>query len=81
MNTFTSSQFPAALPQAEGLTLLAEPSMAPYFQEQSGTGVREARTRQWESLKKFIHQVYIKEDKPFPYLAKKLKDEHSFHTT
>jgi hypothetical protein len=55
--------------------------MAPVLQEDPGIGAREARNRQWESLKTFIHQVYIEDDKPFPYLAKKLKEEHGFETT
>jgi hypothetical protein len=37
--------------------------------------------QQWESLKPFIQRIYIDEDKPFPYLAKKLSLEHGFEIT
>jgi hypothetical protein len=78
MDTFNSSSFPPALHAAE---VLPKTLMAPILQEDPGIGAREARNRQWENLKAFIHQVYIEDDKPFPYLAKKLKEEHGFETT
>jgi hypothetical protein len=34
-----------------------------------------------ESLKPLIQQVYIEENKPFPYLADILRDEHGFEPT
>jgi len=44
-------------------------------------GKREMSRQQWESLKPFIQRIYIDEDKPFPYLAKKLSLEHGFEIT
>lgn len=37
--------------------------------------------QRWESLKPLIQRIYIEEDKPFPYLAKVLREEHGFDPT
>ena len=37
--------------------------------------------KQWEDLKPLIEQTYIKEDKPFPYLAEVLRRDYGFEPT
>lgn len=44
-------------------------------------GVREAARQRWEELKPIIQRVYIEEDRPYPYLAQLLRDQHGFETT
>lgn len=44
-------------------------------------GVREMARQQWETFKPLIKQIYIDESKPFPYLAKILRDEYDFEPT
>jgi len=50
-------------------------------QVSSEPGVREATRQQWETLKPLIKRIYIDEDKPFPYLARILREEHQFEPT
>jgi len=44
-------------------------------------GLREMTRQQWESLKPLIQEIYIEQDKPFPYLAKILREEYTFEPT
>jgi hypothetical protein len=44
-------------------------------------GVREATRQRWEELKTLVEQTYIKENKPFPYLAEILRRDHGFEPT
>jgi len=44
-------------------------------------GVREITRQQWETFKPLIQQIYIDKSKPFPYLAKILRDEYGFEPT
>lgn len=45
------------------------------------SGTREMTKQQWRLLKPLIQQVYIEENKPFPYLANILRDEYGFEPT
>jgi hypothetical protein len=85
MDLFEQSLFPAALPRTVEPKPSAE-SMSQYsfiFHEPSSgeAGIREEIRRQWESLKPLIQRIYIDENKPFPYLAKILREEHGFEPT
>lgn len=44
-------------------------------------GIRDMTRQQWENLKPLIQEVYIEKNKPFPYLAKILRDKHGFEPT
>jgi len=44
-------------------------------------GIRETIKQQWEVLKPLIKRIYIDENKPFPYLARILREEHQFEAT
>ncbi|PMD41145.1 TPR-like protein [Hyaloscypha variabilis F] len=87
MDLFEEPCFAAALP--DGLTF-GETASAPQMQQPcqdpfvfheipSGEpGIREMTRQQWETLKPLIQRVYIEENKPFPYLARILREEHNF---
>jgi hypothetical protein len=82
MNTFQASPVaaasPAALPSPE--VAFKDVGLAQSFQGLL-PACRELRNRQWETLKPLIKKVYIDQGKPFPYLAKLLREEHGFGTT
>jgi len=87
MDLFEEPYFAAALP--DGLTF-GETASAPQMQQPSQDpfvfheilsgepGIREMTRQQWETLKPLIQRVYIEENKPFPYLARILREEHNF---
>jgi Clr5 domain len=63
---------------------IEQPAQNPFiFHEDTceGPGIREATRQQWEALKPLIQRIYMDEDKPFPYLAKILRDEYGFEPT
>ncbi len=91
MDLFEKQCFVAALPDAP---TFSEPDSAPpqqhypsldpfvFHEGSSGVpGVREMTRQQWETLKPLIKRVYIEENKPFPYLARKMREEHGFEPT
>ncbi|PMD15309.1 TPR-like protein [Hyaloscypha hepaticicola] len=85
MDPFRQPLFPTALPMSFELEPSAE-SVSRYsfisHEPSSGeAGIREEIRRQWESLKPLIQRIYIGENKPFPYLAKILHEEHGFEPT
>lgn len=85
MDLFEQSLFPTASSVSSEPKTSAE-SISQYsfiFHEPSSgeAGIREETRRQWESLKPLIQRIYIDENKPFPYLAKILREEHGFEPT
>jgi hypothetical protein len=44
-------------------------------------GIQAMSRQQWEELKPLIEQIYIQENKPFPYLAEVLRRDHGFEPT
>jgi len=44
-------------------------------------GIQAMPWQQWEELKPLIEQIYIQENKPFPYLAEVLRRDHGFEPT
>jgi hypothetical protein len=63
---------------------IEQPSQNPFIIHENtceGPGIRETTRQQWEALKPLIQRIYIEEDKPFPYLARILRDEHGFEPT
>jgi hypothetical protein len=88
MDDFAKLSFPAALPGAftfnETVQPLQQSSRHPFIFHDVSSGesrIRETSRRQWETLKSLIQRVYIEENKPFPYLAKILREEHGFEPT
>ena len=41
-------------------------------------GAQAMTKQQWENLKPLIEQIYIEENRPFPYLAEVLRKDHGF---
>jgi hypothetical protein len=85
MDLFEETLFPTASP----MTLKPDPSAESVPQHTfifhdislGESRIREETRRQWESLKPLIQRIYIDENKPFPYLAKILREEHDFEPT
>jgi hypothetical protein len=90
LNKMDTSKFPPLSPASPGGFLF--PNQQPPFQPliqpipvggdmsnapESYQSLRE----KWESLKPLIQRVYMEENKPFPYLAGILRDEHGFQPT
>jgi hypothetical protein len=44
-------------------------------------GTRERIRQKWETLKPLIKRVYIDDNKPYPSIARILREEHQFETT
>jgi Clr5 domain len=88
MDLFEEYASPAALPDA--LTSF-EPDPIPQQQLAQDVfifhdvpvepRVRESIKQKWETLKPLIKQIYIDENKPFPYLARILREDHQFEAT
>jgi hypothetical protein len=54
----------------------------PYGEDTSvKMGAREMTRKQWEDLKPLIEQIYIKENRPFQYLAEVLRRDYGFEPT
>jgi hypothetical protein len=90
MDLFVVSPLPAALPMAFTCAeqnpppAADESSQHPFiFHEVSPgePGIRETTKQQWEFLRPLIQRIYIDENRPFPYLAKILREEHGFQPT
>jgi hypothetical protein len=85
MDLFEQSLFPPASPVAFEPKPSAESLSQPLFvfhdMSSGESGIREEIRRKWESLKPLIQRVYIDQNKPFPYLAKILREEHGFEPT
>jgi Clr5 domain len=82
MDTFNAPR-PAVLPAGFKFvkqTLFAEQS-SQYGSILQDAPAVETTKQQWERLKPLIQKIYIEENKPFSYLAKILRDEHSFEPT
>ena len=41
-------------------------------------GTQPMTKQQWDNLKPLIEQIYIEENRPFPYLAEVLRKDHGF---
>jgi hypothetical protein len=88
MDTFKLPPFSAALPGAFAF-VEERPSAEKLFQHASTfqeapsghRGIREMTRQQWEALKPLLRRIYIDENRPFPYLAKILREEYGFETT
>jgi hypothetical protein len=85
MDLFEVSPLSAALPQTFEPNLPAERSSRdPFIFHKipfDEPGIREVARKQWEALKPLIQRIYIDENKPFPYLAKILREEYGFEPT
>jgi hypothetical protein len=86
MNSTETRIFDAASPEITSndgsLSLERSVHGIPYEEDTSANmGVREMTRKQWEDLKPLIEQTYIKEDKPFPYLAEVLRRDYGFEPT
>jgi hypothetical protein len=86
MNTSESHLFDAASPEVFYIDSSLPLELPTHTVPDEGPisvnlGAREATRQRWEELKPFIKQTYIKENKPFPYLAEILRRDHSFEPT
>ena len=86
MNSTEARIFDTALPDNlsndSSLSLECSVHIVPYDGYTSAnTGARETTRQQWEDLKPFIEQTYIKENKTFHYLADVLRRDYGFEPT
>jgi hypothetical protein len=86
MNSTKTRIFDTASPEIASndgsMSLECSVHSTPYGEDTStNMGARETTRKQWEDLKPLIEQTYIKEDKPFPYLAEVLKRDYGFEPT
>jgi hypothetical protein len=85
-----TSNFPPLSPASPGAFLFfnQQPPFQPLIQPMPVGGdianapeSHQSLKERWESLKPLIQRVYMEENKPFPYLASILRDEHEFKPT
>ena len=86
MNSTKSRVFDTASPEIASndgsMSLERSVHRMPYGKDTSADmGARETTRKQWEDLKPLIEQIYIKENKPFPYLAEVLRRDYGFEPT
>jgi hypothetical protein len=86
MNSTKTRIFDAASPEIASndgsMSLERSVHSNPYGEDTStNMRARETTRKQWEDLKPLIEQTYIKEDKPFPYLAEVLRRDYGFEPT
>ncbi|KAF4627744.1 hypothetical protein G7Y89_g10410 [Cudoniella acicularis] len=84
MDLFELSPVPAAFTTVEQNPQAEQSPQHPFIFHEAPSGdpkIREMTRQQWESLKSLIQRIYIDENKPFRYVAKVLREEHSFEPT
>ena len=85
MDLFEQSLFPPASPVTFEPKTSAESLSQRLFvfhdMSSGESSIRDETRQKWESLKPLIQRIYIDENKPFPYLAKILREEHGFEPT